>query len=85
MKAYYYACISFIDYQVGRLLTVLEETGQLDNTLILFSSDHSDSWAIMAALASAACSTRLPAYRSGAPAGRFAQGQGMRHAHQPGG
>jgi len=42
MKAYYYACISFIDYQVGRLLDVLEETGQLDDTLILFVSDHGE-------------------------------------------
>ncbi|MHB9033540.1 MAG: sulfatase family protein [Anaerolineae bacterium] len=42
LKAYYYACISFIDYQVGRLLKALEETGQLDNTLILYSSDHGE-------------------------------------------
>lgn len=41
-KAYYYACISFIDYQVGRVLEALEETGQLDNTLILFTSDHGE-------------------------------------------
>ncbi len=42
MIAYYYACISFIDYQVGRIVDVLEQTGQLDNTLILFSSDHGE-------------------------------------------
>lgn len=42
MKAYYYACISFIDYQVGRILQALEERGQLDNTLILFASDHGE-------------------------------------------
>jgi arylsulfatase len=42
MKAYYYACISFIDYQIGRMLRVLEETDQLENTLILFSSDHGE-------------------------------------------
>ena len=42
LRAYYYACISFIDFQVGRLLATLEETGQLDNTLILFSSDHGE-------------------------------------------
>lgn len=40
IKAYYYACISFVDYQIGRILHVLKETGQLDDTLILFSSDH---------------------------------------------
>lgn len=42
MKAYYYAAISFIDYQVGRILAALEETGQLDNTMIIYSSDHGE-------------------------------------------
>ena len=42
IKAYYYACISFVDQQVGRILDTLERTGQLDNTLILFSSDHGE-------------------------------------------
>jgi arylsulfatase A-like enzyme len=42
IKAYYYACISFIDYQVGRILDTLERTGQLENTLILFTSDHGE-------------------------------------------
>lgn len=42
MKAHYYACISFIDYQIGRTLDTLEATGQLENTLILFSSDHGE-------------------------------------------
>ena len=42
IRAYYYACISFIDFQVGRLLATLEETRQLDNTLILFASDHGE-------------------------------------------
>lgn len=42
IKAQYYACISFIDFQVGGILAALEQTGQLDNTLILFSSDHGE-------------------------------------------
>lgn len=42
LRAYYYACISFIDVQVGRILARLEETGALDDTLILFSSDHGE-------------------------------------------
>ncbi len=42
MRAYYYACISFIDFQVGRILQALEDTDQLDNTLILYTSDHGE-------------------------------------------
>jgi len=42
MKAYYYACISFIDYQVGRILDALQQADQLENTLILFGSDHGE-------------------------------------------
>jgi arylsulfatase A-like enzyme len=42
IKAYYYACISFIDYQVGRMLNALEKSGQLDNTLIICTSDHGE-------------------------------------------
>ncbi len=41
-KAYYYASISFVDYQIGRILKVLEESGQLENTLIVHSSDHGE-------------------------------------------
>jgi arylsulfatase len=42
MRAYYYACVSFIDHQVGRLIETLEARGELDNTLILFTADHGD-------------------------------------------
>ena len=42
MIAYYYACISFVDYQVGRMLEALESTGQLGNTLVVFASDHGE-------------------------------------------
>jgi len=38
----YYAHITALDEQFGRLLKVLEETGQLDNTLIVYTSDHGD-------------------------------------------
>ncbi len=40
--ACYYANCTLIDEQIGRVLAVLEETGQLENTLILFTSDHGD-------------------------------------------
>lgn len=42
IRAYYFACISFIDYQVGRILEALEASGQLDNTLIVYSADHGE-------------------------------------------
>ncbi len=40
--AAYYAAITAIDDQLGRLLATLRETGQDENTLILFTSDHGD-------------------------------------------
>ena len=36
----YYASVSFIDAQVGKLIDILEEVGQMDNTIIVFWSDH---------------------------------------------
>ena len=36
----YYASITFLDAQVGRILDALRASGQYDNTLIVFSSDH---------------------------------------------
>ena len=36
----YYACTSFMDAQVGKLMDALKETGQLENTLIVFFGDH---------------------------------------------
>ena len=40
--ACYYANCTLIDEQIGRILAVLEETGQAKNTLIVFTSDHGD-------------------------------------------
>ena len=42
MRAAYYATISQIDYQIGRILNRLEAQGILDQTLILFTSDHGE-------------------------------------------
>ncbi len=40
MRAAYYACISFLDYHVGRILDGLGD--DIDDTLILFTSDHGE-------------------------------------------
>ncbi len=36
----YYACISYIDAQIGRLLDALEKEGLADNTIIVLWGDH---------------------------------------------
>jgi arylsulfatase len=38
----YYGSISFIDEQIGRIRATLEKRGLLENTFILFVSDHGD-------------------------------------------
>ncbi|MCB9159406.1 MAG: sulfatase-like hydrolase/transferase [Caldilineaceae bacterium] len=38
--AEYYAMISHLDAQIGRVLDALEETGQADNTIIVFAGDN---------------------------------------------
>lgn len=38
----YYANVSFLDEQIGRVLAALEKRGWLENTLILFTADHGD-------------------------------------------
>ncbi|MBL8795482.1 MAG: sulfatase-like hydrolase/transferase, partial [Planctomycetia bacterium] len=36
----YYACISCFDHHLGRIVAELQARGQLDNTLIIYTSDH---------------------------------------------
>lgn len=38
----YYACISHVDNQIGRILIALEEQNILQDTVILFCSDHGE-------------------------------------------
>lgn len=40
--ALYYATIGQIDHQVGRMIALLKERGQYENTLIVFASDHGE-------------------------------------------
>ncbi len=43
MRAYYYANVEMIDSQVGHILDALEERGNMDNTIVIFTSDHGDN------------------------------------------
>lgn len=38
----YARLVEMVDAQVGKLLTALEESGQIDNTIIVYTSDHGD-------------------------------------------
>ena len=42
-RAHYYANISLIDEGIGKIIGALEQTGALDRTLIIFTSDHGDA------------------------------------------
>lgn len=45
MKAYYYACVSFVDYQIGKILDCLEENNMSDNPDEgLLIQDHYTPW-----------------------------------------
>lgn len=38
----YYGNISYVDDQIGKLMTTLEQCGLSDNTIVIFSGDHGD-------------------------------------------
>jgi arylsulfatase A-like enzyme len=39
---YYINCLLDVDHHIGALLDALEETGQIDNTMFIFTSDHGE-------------------------------------------
>jgi arylsulfatase len=39
---YYYGAVSFVDFQVGRILDELDRLGLAGNTIVVFMSDHGD-------------------------------------------
>ena len=41
-RRHYYASVTFIDEQIGRIIQTLKDRGMYDNTLIIFTSDHGD-------------------------------------------
>ena len=42
MRRHYYANVTLMDDWVGKMVTTLEARGQLENTVIVFTSDHGD-------------------------------------------
>ena len=42
VRAHYAAQVLQIDHEVGQILAALEERGMLDNTIVIFSSDHGE-------------------------------------------
>ena len=42
IKAAYYAMIEQVDTEVGRMLQALDETGQAENTIVIYMSDHGE-------------------------------------------
>lgn len=42
IKAAYYGCISFIDYNLGRLMKYLDDNNLSKDTLILYTADHGE-------------------------------------------
>jgi len=42
VRAAYWAMVDLIDAQVGRMMDALERSGQLDNSLVIFTSDHGE-------------------------------------------
>ena len=36
----YFACVSYMDAQVGKVLDALEASGKMDNTIIILWGDH---------------------------------------------
>ena len=42
LRQHYYACVSFVDYQIGRIIDELKSKNMYDDTIIVFTSDHGD-------------------------------------------
>ena len=43
IKAFYYGMVSLIDKNTGRLLDTLEAQGRLENTIVVFTTDHGEN------------------------------------------
>lgn len=38
----YLGCVTYVDQQIGKLLDILEDTGQMEDTVFIYTSDHGD-------------------------------------------
>jgi arylsulfatase A-like enzyme len=64
----YYASITYMDRQLGRLLDALDQTGQADNTIIIVTGDHGlavGEHGLMGKQNLYDCSTRMPFIMAG--------------------
>ncbi|MGH2353640.1 MAG: sulfatase-like hydrolase/transferase [Chloroflexota bacterium] len=41
-RAAYYGLVTYLDDKIGRLVAALRETGQLENTVVVYTSDHGE-------------------------------------------
>lgn len=73
----YYAMISHIDHQIGRIFQALEELGEWDNTIIVFSSDHG------LAIGSHGLMGKQNVYEDGMKAPLLFRGPGIPHGRSP--
>ena len=76
----YYGMIALIDDVVGRLMTALEETGQRETTIVLFTADHGDYMTehrlVRKGASMADALTRIPlllSYPAASPAGQTSE------------
>jgi arylsulfatase A-like enzyme len=69
----YYGVITYLDEQIGRILEALRRSGEYDNTLIVFSSDHG------LALGSHGLMGKQNLYESGMKVPLIFAGPGIRH------
>jgi choline-sulfatase len=42
-RAGYYACVSFVDEKIGEVLAALDEMGLVDDTVVIYISDHGET------------------------------------------